>query len=212
MSFVLIHHGWTNTRQPDHWQRNLAQALRLQGHHVSYVQYPQTENPVFQDWSALFVAELEHLVELRELSGKSADQPGGELILVAHSLGCVNIMKSALEGLIRPELRANRTLLAAPASQEKLAAVPTFEFDIESPSAQAELRATLAEAAGNVTLVASEDDVWLPKGIRAHYGEPLGLEPVIIENGKHLSLQDGWGKWQGVIDWVNDSSADLAVR
>ena len=212
MSFVLIHHGWTNTRQPDHWQRNLAHALRLQGHQVSYAQYPQTDQPVFADWSALLVAELEHLVELRNLGGNSADQPGGELILIGHSLGCVNIMKSALEGLIRAELRANRTLFVAPASQEKLGAVPTFEFDIENAAVRDAMRAALTEAAGEVTLVASDDDVWLPKGIRAEYAEPLGLEPVIIEGGKHLSLQDGWGKWQGVINWVGDSSADLTVR
>jgi predicted alpha/beta hydrolase family esterase len=208
MSFVLIHHGWTNTRQPNHWQRNLAHALRLQGHQVSYVQYPQTDSPVFEDWSALLVAELEQLVELRELSG----EPGEELILIGHSLGCVNIMKSALEGLIRPELRANRTLLVAPAGQEKLDAVATFKFDLESTSAQAELRAALAKTAGEVTLVASDDDVWLPKGIRVSYAEPLNLEPVIIEGGKHLSLQDGWGKWQGVIDWANDPAAKLNVR
>ena len=208
MSFVLIHHGWTNTRQPDHWQRNLAHALRMQGHHVSYAQFPETNNPVFADWSSLLVAELEHLVELRELRGDR----NAELILVAHSLGCVNIMKSAVEGLISPELRANRTLLVAPAGQEKLDAVPTFKFELESAEVQAELRASLSEAAGEVTLVASEDDVWLPKGIRAEYGEPLNLEPVIIQGGKHLSLQDGWGKWQGVIDWVNDASTDLSVR
>ena len=208
MSYVLIHHGWTNTRQPDHWQRNLTHALRLQGHHVSYAQYPETQQPNFDEWSALLVAELEHLVELRELS----DNRNAELILVAHSLGCVNIMKSALEGLIGAQLRANRTLLVAPASQEKLGAVPTFKFELESTEAQADLRAALANFAGDVTLVASEDDVWLPKGIRAEYADPLGLTPVIIEGGQHLSLQDGWGKWHGVIDWVNDSSADLRVR
>ena len=211
MPYVLIHHGWTNTRQPDHWQRNLAHALRLQGHHVSYAQFPQTQQPNFADWSALLVAELEHLVELRNLSG-DAGSAAGELILVGHSLGCVNIMKSSLEGLISPELRANRTLFVAPAAQEKLDAVPTFKFDLESTSAYAKLRAALAETAGEVTLVASEDDVWLPKGIRAEYGEPLNLEPVIIEGGRHLSLQDGWGKWQGVIDWVNDPAANLGLR
>jgi predicted alpha/beta hydrolase family esterase len=102
--------------------------------------------------------------------------------------------------------------LVAPAGQEKLDAVPTFRFGLESTEAQAELRAALVAAAGEVTLVASENDVWLPKGIRAEYGEPLNLEPVIIEGGKHLSLQDGWGKWQGVIDWVNDPAAELTVR
>ena len=211
MSYVLIHHGWTNTRQRDHWQRNLAHALRLQGHQVSYAQYPQTDSPVFADWSKLLVAELEHLVELRELRGE-AGTANGELILVGHSLGCVNIMKSALEGLITPELRANRTLFVAPASQAKLDAVPTFKFDLENTAAPAQLRAALGATAGDVTLVASDDDVWLPKGIRAEYGESLNIEPVIIEGGQHLSLQDGWGKWQGVIDWVNDRGADITVR
>jgi len=211
MPYVLIHHGWTNTRQPNHWQRNLANALRLQGHFVSYAQYSQTEQPVFADWSALLAAELEHLVELRALRG-DAGTAAGELILVGHSLGCVNIMKSALEGLIRPELRANRTLFVAPASQAKLDAVPTFKFDLENTAVPAQLRAALADAAGAVTLVASDDDVWLPKGIRAEYSEQLQIEPVIIEGGQHLSLQDGWGTWQGVIDWVNDPAAEITVR
>jgi hypothetical protein len=208
MSYVLIHHGWTNTRQPGHWQRHLAVALREQGHQVSYAQYPKTDNPVFEEWSALLVAELEQLVELRDFQG----QQQAELILVAHSLGCVNIMKSALEGLISPELSANRTLFVAPAANDKLDPIATFKFEIESSQAKGELREALAKAAGKVTLVASDDDVWLPKGISAHYGEPLQLEPVIIEGAKHLALQDGWGHWQGVIDWVNNPAADLKVR
>jgi hypothetical protein len=34
----------------------------------------------------------------------------------------------------------------------------------------------------------------------------------VIEGAKHLALSDGWGRWQGVIDWVSDPTADLTVR
>ncbi|MEI6590873.1 MAG: alpha/beta hydrolase, partial [Actinomycetes bacterium] len=63
MARVLINHGWTNTRQPEHWQRLLAGALRREGHQVLYPQYPETQKPVFDDWQALLLAELELLHE-----------------------------------------------------------------------------------------------------------------------------------------------------
>jgi hypothetical protein len=44
------------------------------------------------------------------------------------------------------------------------------------------------------------------------FGKPLSVEPIIIEGGKHLSMADGWGYWQGVIDWVNDPNADITHR
>ena len=207
MAFVLIHHGWTNTRQRDHWQHHLAVALRLQGHQVSYAQYPDTQLPNFAAWSALLIAELEQLVELRGAMG------GGEdIVFVGHSLGCVNFMKSALTGLIRPELKVDRAIFVAPASIETLGQVDSFQFDIESSGAAAVVRTALSAAAGNIKLLASDDDEWLPRGISATYGEPLGIEPVIIEGAKHLALSDGWGRWQGIIDWVNDPAANLTER
>jgi len=210
LSYVLIHHGWTNTRQPDHWQRNLAVALRAQGHQVSYVQYPETQLPNFADWSELLVAELELLVQQRDAAVVPA--AGDELILIGHSLGCVNIMKSALNGLIRPELKADRTLFVAPAAIERLGAIATFKFELETTEHAKALSQALGRVAGDVTLVGSDYDEWLPRGILSTYGQPLGLEPVIIEGAKHLALTDGWGAWQGVIDWVNDPFADLTIR
>ena len=207
MSYVLIHHGWTNTRQENHWQRTLAVALRAQGHVVSYAQFADTQLPNFAAWSELLVAELELLVQQRQ-----ADGGHGELIFVAHSLGCVNIMKSALNGLIRPELSADRTLFVAPAGMQTLDRVESFKFSLQTGDEQTALRAALAKTAGSLTLLASDADEWLPKGIRLEYGEPLGLEPMIIEGAAHLALSDGWGPWQGVIDWVNNPAADLRLR
>jgi len=223
MSYVLIHHGWTNTRQTDHWQHHLALALRAQGHQVSYAQYPETQLPNYAAWSELLVAELELLVEQRELArrGISATANAGkgeaaelddELVLVGHSLGCVNIMKNALEGTIRPELRANRTLFVAPAALRTLGQVSSFQFELETAEHEHALHEAVRTNVGTVQLVASDKDPWLPLGIGAAYGNALKTEAVIIEGAGHLALADGWGKWQGVIDWVNNPAADLRQR
>ncbi|MEY3909203.1 MAG: hypothetical protein RLZZ90_1110, partial [Actinomycetota bacterium] len=51
-----------------------------------------------------------------------------------------------------------------------------------------------------------------PRGIQQTFGDPLGLQAVILDGAKHLALSDGFTYWQGVIDWVLDSQADLTVR
>lgn len=204
MAYVLINHGWSNTRQDGHWQRHLALALRTQGHDVSYAQYPQTETPIFDDWSALLVHELKLLHELRAARGDD-----GEVIIIGHSLGSLNIMKTALSDRIPRELRAHRLLLVAPSGQDMLEDITeTFAFD------PAELAAAnaLARVADEVTILASDDDSWIPRGIRASYTDVLGIEPVIAPGAKRFAPGDGYGPWQGVHDWVLDASADLRQR
>ena len=207
MSFVLINHGWTNTRQIGHWQRSLAHQLRLQGHHVAYPQYPETETPNFGAWSELLIAELELLVELREVAQpeNSNDQ---ELIVIAHSLGCINLLKTALEGRIPANFKIDRLLLVAPPSPSLLDPVASFKIELNDKN----LISSLNQVARNVTIVASDADPWIPEGIQASFGKALALEPIIIEGAKHLSSADGWASWAGVGEWVNDPQADLTKR
>lgn len=206
MAYVLINHGWTNTRQPDHWQRHLAAQLRLQSHHVNYSQFPDTENPDFLKWSNLLKVELELLVELRELA-REENSNDHELIFIGHSLGCINFLKTALEGL-SDELTLDRTLLVAPPDPANLDEISTFKLDLYNPK----LLPAVSRATKNLTLLGSDADPWTPNGFADTFGKPLQLEPVIIPGAKHLASGDGWGYWQGVIDWVNDPSADLSKR
>jgi predicted alpha/beta hydrolase family esterase len=74
------------------------------------------------------------------------------------------------------------------------------------------VRAALHASAKSITLVGSDSDPWSPRGIQQTFGDPLGLQAVILEGAKHLALSDGFTYWQGVIDWVLDSQADLTVR
>lgn len=194
MARILINHGWTNTRQPEHWQRLLAGALRREGHQVLYPQYPETQKPVFDDWQNLLQAELELLHE----SGS------GETVVICHSLGCVNFLIAANRGLITTPI--DRLLLVSPADPAELGELPGFSLDV------AEAKAALNAAAKSVTLVSSDKDGWIPRGIHKTYAEPLNLEPVILPGTGHITLADGFGAWAGVKNWVNDQNADLSER
>jgi predicted alpha/beta hydrolase family esterase len=198
MARVLIHHGLANRRWPDHWQRHLANSLRQQGHLVSYAQFPNPEKPTLEEWQAMLHAEAELLVE--------AGDQAGELIFVGHSLGCLNFLWAASEGAL--PTRFSRALLVAPADPTLLPDLDIERLNIEKPDFSARIGAFVDQ----VTLVASDKDMWLPRGIGDTFGRQLGVEPVIIQGANHLSRADGWGYWQGVIDWVNDPTADLTVR
>jgi predicted alpha/beta hydrolase family esterase len=164
---------------------------------VHYPQLPDTETPNFGDWAEVLIAELEMIGALVE--------PGHEVVVVTHSLGCSTWLRLAVDGLL--PIKVNRLLMVAPADVSLLTDVPSF---IVEPTSL--VREALKASASSVLLLGSDADAWSPRGIQETYATPLEIEPIIIEGAKHLALADGWGRWQGVIDWVNDPTANLTVR
>ena len=65
---------------------------------------------------------------------------------------------------------------------------------------------------GNLTVVGSDADPWIPDGVQPTFADPLGVEAVVIEGAGHFKGDEGWGKWQGLLDWVNDPKADITIR
>jgi len=199
MARVLILHGWTNRRPYGHWQRNLASALREQGHIVSYPQLPDADTPQLVDWLEVMLDELDMLGEV----GSRASE---ELIVVAHSLGCITWLQASDRGLLNTQ--ADRLLLVAPPEPQPSGADSPFasfvmEYDVER------IKRAVDQSALSITLVGSDADPWQPSGIQAGIGDFLGLTAHIIPGAKHLSLSDGFSQWAGVIDWVNNPEADI---
>lgn len=196
MAKVLIIHGWTNRRPAGHWQRSLAATLRDQGHLVSYPQLPNPDQPILDEWLEVLTAELDQFDEV----ASRASEP---LIVLAHSLGCVAWMQLADRGLLKQP--ADRVLLVAPPEPAPISPVPSFVMDLSDGRAERMIKGSARE----VTLVGSDADVWQPSGIQAGVGDMIGLQAVVVHGAKHFSTLDGFTQWQGVIDWVNDPSADL---
>ncbi|MEN9753201.1 MAG: hypothetical protein RL670_892 [Actinomycetota bacterium] len=195
MARVLINHGWTNTRAHGHWQRWLNSELRRAGHQVQYPQYPETEHPKFDAWQELLVAELELLHE----AGTD------ETIVISHSLAGVNFIAAAARGLIEKPL--DRLLLVSPADPQTLDELPEF-FQVDVAASAAAVH----KVAKSVTVVASDKDPWLPRGVDVTFGQPLGVKPHIVAGGGHLTLIDGFGPWPGMLAWVKDPAADITAH
>lgn len=195
MKRVLVIHGWTNRRPVDHWQRRLVTALREQGHAVAYPQLPNTDNPILEEWLEVVANELSMLNELE-----------GEFIVVGHSLGCLTWLNAVKEGVVTSPV--DRVLLVAPADPDLCGEAATFQLDLNDDS----LRAKVHAASTTTTCVGSDSDPWLPRGVMDTFASPLSIPAVIVNGASHFAMEEGWGPWQGVINWIDDANADLAVR
>ena len=193
---VLIMHGWTNRRQEGNWHRILVSKLRHQGHQVLYPQFPSTENPTLEDWQDLLIAEL----------GLLHEAGTGETVVIGHSLGCVNFIHAAIEGKIKHPI--DRLLLVAPADPDLLGEIEGLKVDLRKPAAKKAVDAVVR----NLTIVGSDADPWAPNGIQETFGTPLGVKAIVIHGAQHFTTDQGWGKWDGLFDWVNDAEADITVR
>ena len=191
----LIIHGFENHRPENHWHRHLATNLRARGHQVAYPQLPNPDQPVLSQWLEVVDTELQLM---KESSAKS-------VTVIAHSLGCITWLQY-LQKHSSP-MTVDRVLLVAPADPQMIAEVaPTFVTNFQIADSANMLNAQ------NPTLLSSDADPWLPRGVAETFAQPLGLTPLIWQGAGHLSRDDGFGYWQGVIDWAQDSSQNLLVH
>ena len=133
---------------------------------------------------------------------------GGEKIAIAHSLGCLNWMVAAIaDSFIEP---FDRVLFVAPPDPIKTNKADGIEgepMNLQNP----ELLPAIRRHAKSFTIVASDADRWLPRGIKI-YEEALGQSAVILQGAGHFSLDDGWGPWQGLLNWVETGNEEALLE
>lgn len=195
MQRILLHHGWKNSRPEGHWMRLVAGQLRSQGHAVWYPQFPNPDEPNAAEWQDLLVAESD---QMDELLTALTDSPAlNEKIAVTHSLGCINWLVAARAGKFAQPF--DRLVFVAPPDPELLQPVDGAALNLNDPAWLEAIRAN----ARQFTLIASDQDRWQPRGLRAtylhHWPE---VEPIVITGAQHFSLDDGWGPWTGLAEWL----------
>jgi predicted alpha/beta hydrolase family esterase len=182
---LLILHGFENHRPVGHWHRLLTESLRADGEHVVYPQLPVPDDPVLEDWLEVLTTELALL----------GDPARVERVVVTHSLGCILWLHACARGVVDPPV--DRVLLVAPPGPEETARlIPRFALHRPPTAAQ------VAAAATSTLLVCSDADPWCAVGAEVAYGAPLQLVTEILPGARHLSLDDGYGNWPAVQDWV----------
>ncbi|WP_327428880.1 alpha/beta hydrolase [Streptomyces sp. NBC_01236] len=187
----LILHGWQNRRPDAHWQHWLADRLTELGHHVTYPQLPDPDDPDLEVWLTELVRHLDGL--------RGA---GSERVVLAHSASAVLWLHAVARGV--PGLDVDRVLLVAPPSASVLVRLPEIAAFAPPP-----LDFT---PPGPTLLVAGDDDPYCPEGALAVYGDPLGVPTEIIPGAAHLDLDAGYGSWPAVLEWCLDGTAKLTAR
>ncbi|MFK0168257.1 RBBP9/YdeN family alpha/beta hydrolase [Streptomyces sp. NPDC090306] len=188
----LFLHGWQNHRPDGHWQRWAGDRLALLGHHVSYPQLPDADDPDLDVW----LTELaRHLAELPR-------EGHGEHVVVAHSLSAVLWLHAVARGV--PGLGVDRVLLVSPPAGQVLARYPEVAGFVPPP-----LDLVLPCP---TRLAAGDDDPYCPGNAQTVYGDPLGVPTDLVPGGAHLDLDAGYGAWPALVDWCLDPRARITAR
>lgn len=199
MKKVLLLHGWKNNRPEGHWLRHSATDLRNRGQQVWYPQFPDPDEPKAQAWQELLLAEEAMMNEAQ----------GSEKIAIAHSLGCINWLVAARTMAFQKPF--DRVLFVAPPDPQLLQAT-TAESGATNLYDEDVIPA-INRYAKEFHILSSDQDRWLPRGIEETYEKPLGIKAHIFIGGQHFSLEDGFGPWRGIADWVMSANpADLMQR
>lgn len=177
--------------------RLTAAALRNQGHQVWYPQFPSPDTPNPADWQDL----------LRQESSMMDEVDGGEKIVIAHSLGTINWIYGALTNLFKePFDRALLVAIPDPVMTSETSGIEGEPMNFDDPA----LAPALARWGKSATAVASDKDRWQPNG--TGFYQSLGLETVEVKGAGHFSLDDGWGKWSGLENWVETANPQALLE
>ena len=129
---------------------------------------------------------------------------GGEKIAITHSLGCMNWMLAAMTGQF--EKAFDRVLFVAPPDPiktDEAEGIGGEPMDLSNPLLLPAIKAN----AKSFTIIASDNDRWLPRGIKI-YEDALQQQAVVLPGAGHFSLDDGWGAWPGLLEWVANSKPE----
>lgn len=176
---TLVIPGWQGSGE-GHWQTWLEDELRAAGRETLRPPFADLDDPDLDDWRAALHRSL-------------AGLPAGGFDVVAHSLGAVLWLHHVLDPGQAP--RPARALLVSPPSpRTSIAEIAAFF----PPPLDGD---AVRRGAGGTVLVAGDDDPYLPEGIAAAYGRPLGMATTVVPAGGHLSTNSGYGPWPAVWDW-----------
>jgi hypothetical protein len=198
MKRIIFLHGWTNRRPLGHWHRLAQNELRKKGYQVWYPQFPSPDTPEPAEWQELLIQENQMMDEFGE----------GEKIAIAHSLGCLNWLVAAMADSITP---FDRVLFVSPPDTsltDKAEGIKGDPLDLAHPA----ILPAIESKAGEFLMIAGDNDHWLPEGIQKTYGDVWNMKPLVFPGAGHFSHEDGWGNWQGLIDWIDSNQPEDLLR
>ncbi|MFO3692343.1 serine hydrolase family protein [Staphylococcus felis] len=169
MTNVYIVHGY-QANSNSHWFQWLKSSLELEGHDVTVLDLPHSDQPILSEWLAYM---KHHITEVNS-----------ETIFVAHSLGVITVLRY-LEQLPQNNIG-------------KLAIVSGFNEKINSLSMLDEFidenidYSHLKERFNQIFAIAAKDDPIVPFELTKALCEKLDGKFYELEEGGHFCEEDGF--------------------
>ena len=168
---IYIVHGWGGHAN-ESWFPWLAEQAEAEGHKVTRLSMPNTDEPEIEKW-------VDHLkTEIKD--------PDEDAYLVGHSIGCQTILRY-LETL---DIKIGGVLLVAPffnlpyleTEEEKRIAKPWLETPIKIDEVR--------QSIGNITAIFSDDDPDVSIDDAPLFRDRLGAKVIIEHNKGHFTESD----------------------
>lgn len=169
MRQAVIFHGYGATPE-DHWFSWLAERLNRTGVPTHVPALPDPGAPDPSRWAAA--------------SAEALGVPGSESIVIAHSLGCLTVLRH-LSSLSDP-WRVG-TLVLVSGFIDKLPALPGLDDFIGEGVNLAGIR----ERVGSLTIMRSDDDPYVPTGHTDHLARLLDTSVLVVPGAGHFLATDG---------------------
>jgi predicted alpha/beta hydrolase family esterase len=166
---AVIFHGYGATPE-DHWFGWLADQLNQTGISAHVPALPDSAAPDPARWAAA--------------SADVLGTPGSESIVIAHSLGCITVLRH-LSSLSIPW--RVRTLVLVAGFVDKLPALPVLDSFIGDGVNLAGIRGHV----GSLVVMRSDDDPYVPTGHTDRLARLLDVSPLVVPGAGHFLASDG---------------------
>ncbi|MGA7148579.1 MAG: alpha/beta hydrolase [Microbacterium sp.] len=166
---AVIFHGYGATPE-DHWFGWLADRLNRAGVSVHIPALPDPAEPDPSRWAAA--------------SAEALGKPGCESIVIAHSLGCITVLRH-LSSLSDPWRVGTLVLVAG--FVDKLPALPGLDDFIGDGVNVAGIR----ERVGSLAIMRSDDDSYVPIGHTDRLARLLDTSALVVPGAGHFLATDG---------------------
>ncbi|MET0982131.1 MAG: alpha/beta hydrolase [Telluria sp.] len=169
---VYVVHGYTAS-PADHWFPWLEARVASEGVDVDVLAMPDSDRPVAAAWDAFLDAR--------------AVRRGEDTFFVAHSLGCIAVVRHLLRTQRADRASCGGVVLVA-GFAEPVPGLPELDGFVDGVGSLEQLRETVRHR----SVIASRDDEAVPHAVTHRLAERLDAEFLTVEQGGHFLGCEGF--------------------
>lgn len=181
---VIAVHGY-NSWPEKHWFPWLSEQLESRGIPIQVCSLPDSSQPQPQAWQQALREQIPSLDE--------------KTIVVAHSLGCITVLRYLLEKNFTPH-----SLILVSGFLAQSTILPELNEFIGNDVTPARLKEKGIVNIPSIVIYSDNDEVVLPEHSK-ELAEALSSEHVFIPQGQHFLEEEGWTEFPQLLEIITST-------